>query len=198
MAINNLGVWTYTDTDSVKSWAEFLNLSTNSVTNAMREQQMNTVHVCHSQQDMTDRKDKLVTRGVTGTTSRPLIFHRSDQGITYRWDGSTFRADGDNAGLVVIDGRSYPQAVSVKPSVATWAVSSHPVYLGTINVTTPFNPPTGWHWNFTVWGGGVFAVTSPHQELVSGTTWKVRVLQFANAGTGGITSILCELVKTSS
>lgn len=90
MAVDNTGIYKYSESDSVASWPAFMNLATNSVSNTITGLRKIVTYVATSSTDMTNKKNALSSQGVTGTSAAPLGFFRTDTGTLFTWNGSKF------------------------------------------------------------------------------------------------------------
>lgn len=130
MALDPNGVYQYTLNDVVQDWASFMNLGTSSVSNVLREMKGNMVVTAASLQDMTKKKDALVTAGVSFSPANLGLFWRTDEKKMYAWNGTRFD---------VILGGSFTDSYVEYASTGTWSRFSTELQqtIGPFNLSLP-------------------------------------------------------------
>ena len=87
---DNNGIWKYDNDDSINGWSNYMNLSTNSVSNALSSIRPKLVYTATSQTDANSKVTSLKADGLTPSTASPLFFWRTDTKNLWTYDSTTW------------------------------------------------------------------------------------------------------------
>lgn len=95
------GIWKYDNSDSVNGWPNYMNLGTNSVSNALTDIRPRIVYTATSQSDANAQVTNLKNNvGITPSTTSPLFFWRTDTKSLWTYDNATWSEIGNTHVIV--------------------------------------------------------------------------------------------------